>query len=68
MFYGLLIAGGLFAYYVWKNNSKKSKKETLTNSTSGNFADDVSVLKIKPIKTALFKLDDEIKKSVSIIS
>jgi uncharacterized membrane protein YebE (DUF533 family) len=28
MFYGLLIAGGLLAYYAWKNQSSKSESET----------------------------------------
>ena len=42
MFYGLLIAGGLFAYYAWKKNSEKNK--ALKTSTSGTFVDDVSVL------------------------
>ena len=66
MFYGLLIAGGLFAYYAWKKNSEKNK--ALNTSTSGTFVDDVSVLESKPITNTLFQLDDEIKKSVSIIS
>jgi uncharacterized protein YjiK len=66
MFYGLLIAGGLFAYYAWKKNSEKNK--ALNTSTSGTFVDDVSVLESKPITNSLFQLDDEIKKSVSIIS
>lgn len=66
MFYGLLIAGGLFAYYAWKKNSEKNK--ALKTSTSGTFVDDVSVLESKPITNTLFQLDDEIKKSVSIIS
>jgi hypothetical protein len=45
MFYGLLIAGGLLAYYAWKNQSSKSESDTnLASSTSGTFVDDVPVL------------------------
>lgn len=69
MFYGLLIAGGLFAYYTWKKNSEKSKNEALNTSTSGTFVDDVSVLESKPIITQLSSsyIDDEIKKPISKI-
>ena len=66
MFYGLLAVGGLLAYYAWKKNSEKNK--ALKTSTSGTFVDDVSVLESKPITNSLYQLDDEIKKSVSIIS
>jgi hypothetical protein len=65
MFYGLLIAGGLFAYYAWKKNSEKNK--ALNTSTSGTFVDDVSVLEGKPITTDLRNLDSEFKQSVSKI-
>ena len=47
MIYGLLIAGGLLAYYAWKNQSSKSDTTTnsgLNSSTSGTFVDDVPVL------------------------
>jgi hypothetical protein len=69
MFYGLLIAGGLFAYYAWKKNSAIANKQTLTTSTSGTFVDDVSVLESKPIITQLSSsyIDDEIKKPISKI-
>lgn len=65
MLYGLLIAGGLLAYFTWKKNiagaSNNSKK--VLNSTSGTFIDDVPVSKeiadkllqntggIKPVKS-----------------
>lgn len=43
--YGLLIAGGLLAYYAWKNektNAEKAKEEA-TSLGSGTFVDDVPV-------------------------
>jgi len=44
MLYGLLIAGGLFAYFDWKkNNSGSNSSETESTSTSGTFVDDVPV-------------------------
>jgi len=45
MLYGLLIAGGLLAYFAWKKKSAESAKssETASNSTSGTFVDDVPV-------------------------
>jgi hypothetical protein len=47
MFYGLLIAGGLLAYYAWKKNKANTEKTmTSPTSTSGTFVDDVSVLEI----------------------
>lgn len=64
MFYGLLIAGGLFAYYTWKKNSEKNK--ALNTSTSGTFVDDVSVLESNPIITQSY-IQDEIKKPISKI-
>lgn len=64
MFYGLLIAGGLFAYYAWKNNKEKNK--ALNTSTSGTFVDDVSVLESNPIITQSY-IQDEIKKPISKI-
>lgn len=66
MFYGLLAVGGLLAYYAWKKNNEKNK--AINTSTSGTFVDDISVLESKPITNSLYQLDDEIKKSVSIIS
>jgi hypothetical protein len=47
MFYGLLIAGGLLAYYAWKKQSAKSDataNANLNSSTTGTFVDDVPVL------------------------
>ena len=64
MFYGLLIAGGLFAYYTWKKNNEKNK--ALNTSTSGTFVDDVSVLESNPIITQSY-IQDEIKKPISKI-
>jgi hypothetical protein len=64
MFYGLLIAGGLFAYYTWKKNSEKNK--AINTSTSGTFVDDVSVLESNPIITQSY-IQDEIKKPISKI-
>lgn len=66
MFYGLLAVGGLLAYYAWKKNSEKNK--ALNNSTSRTFVDDVSVLESKPITTTATELDEDLKKSFSIIS
>jgi hypothetical protein len=45
MLYGLLIAGGLLAYFAWKKKSADLAKssETASNSTSGTFVDDVPV-------------------------
>jgi hypothetical protein len=46
MIYGLLIAGGLLAYYTWRKNSETSSVTSdgaLTSSTSGTFVDDVPV-------------------------
>ena len=65
MLYGLLIAGGLLAYFAWKKNNSGSgnSSETASNSTSGTFVDDVPVsqevanellegnVKIKPLKS-----------------
>lgn len=47
MLYGLLIAGGLLAYYAWKKQSATANataNSTLNSTTSGTFVDDVSVL------------------------
>ena len=43
--YGLLIAGGLLAYFAWKKNNAGSgnSSETASTSTSGTFVDDVPV-------------------------
>jgi hypothetical protein len=45
MLYGLLIAGGLLAYFAWKKNNAGSTdtSETESTSTSGTFVDDVPV-------------------------
>jgi hypothetical protein len=45
MLYGLLIAGGLLAYFVWKKNSEDSENQSQTapNSNSGTFVDDAPV-------------------------
>ena len=45
MLYGLLIAGGLLAYFAWKKNNSGSvnSSETPSTSTSGTFVDDVPV-------------------------
>ena len=45
MLYGLLIAGGLLAYFAWKKNNSGSgnSSETASTSTSGTFVDDVPV-------------------------
>jgi hypothetical protein len=59
MFYGLLVAGGLLAYFAWKKNKANAEKEmTSPTSTSGTFVDDVSVLEtgtggIKPPRPIL---------------
>jgi hypothetical protein len=56
MFYGLLIAGGVLAYYAWMKNSltasKNAKKgrTSLMSATSGVFVDDV------PVDPSLFGL------------
>lgn len=59
--YGLLIAGGLLAYYAWKNekaNADKTKEEA-TSLSDGKFVDDVpvspDVLGIKNAKNSLIK-------------
>jgi hypothetical protein len=63
MLYGLLIAGGLLAYFAWKKKSAGSSDSSQTASTSGTFVDDVPVSQevadellqgtggIKPVKT-----------------
>lgn len=45
MLYGLLIAGGLLAYFAWKKNNTglTDDSETESTSTSGTFVDDVPV-------------------------
>lgn len=45
MLYGLLIAGGLLAYFAWKKKSADSanQSQTASNSTSGTFVDDVPI-------------------------
>jgi hypothetical protein len=67
MIYGLLIAGGLLAYYAWKKNSATTNS-TLNSSTSGTFVDDVPVSKEiadsldntgdKPVKTIKEKISN----------
>ena len=63
MLYGLLIAGGLLAYFAYKKKSAGSadSSETASTSTSGTFVDDVPVPQevanelitggIKPVRT-----------------
>jgi hypothetical protein len=64
MLYGLLIAGGLLAYFAWKkNNAGSSDSLTESTSTSRTFVDDVPVSQgvadellqgtavVKPIRT-----------------
>jgi len=68
MFYGLLIAGGLLAYYAWKKQSAKSDataNANLNSSTTGTFADDVPVLLDASSATLLD--EEETKKSISQI-
>jgi hypothetical protein len=67
MFYGLLVAGGLFAYYAFKKNSISTKKNTLTTSTSGTFVDDVSVLQSIGNSKLVNQLVGDVKNSVSQI-
>ena len=66
MLYGLLIAGGLLAYFAWKKKSATTNS-TLSSSTSGAFVDDVPVSQaiadsldntggIKPIKSIKDKI------------
>jgi hypothetical protein len=44
MLYGLLIAGGLLAYFAWKkNNTSSAGSQSQSTSTSGTFVDDVPV-------------------------
>lgn len=56
MFYGLLIAGGVLAYYAWMKNSLTASKNaqkgrtSLMSATSGVFVDDV------PVDPSLFGL------------
>jgi hypothetical protein len=67
MIYGLLIAGGLLAYYAFKNKSATTNS-TLNSSTSGTFVDDVPVSKEiadsldntgdKPVKTIKEKISN----------
>ena len=70
MIYGLLIAGGLLAYYAWKKKSATLDANANTNlnsSTTGTFVDDVPVSQaiadtldntggIKPVKTIKDKI------------
>lgn len=72
MFYGLLVAGGLLAYYAWKKNKANAEQNTKNaTSTSGTFVDDVSVLSetggVKGIKPEKQTLLDDVKNSVSKI-
>ena len=66
MIYGLLIAGGLLAYFAWKKKSATTNS-SLNSSTSGTFVDDVPVSQaiadsldntggIKPVKTIKDKI------------
>ena len=45
MLYGLLIAGGLLAYFAWKKNSASSSNgsQAESTSTSGGFVNDIPV-------------------------
>jgi uncharacterized membrane protein YebE (DUF533 family) len=63
MIYGLLIAGGLLAYYAWKKNSTTSNSTAnsgLNSSNSGTFVDDVPVLgstgTVEEVKSTLSKI------------
>jgi hypothetical protein len=78
MFYGLLIAGGLLAYYAWKKQSAKSDataNANLNSSTTGTFVDDVPVSQaiadsldntggIKPVKTIKDKISQIVDRNV----
>lgn len=68
--YGLLIAGGLLAYYAWKNektNAEKAKEEVKSLS-SGTFVDDVPVSPdVLGIKNAKNSLIQEVKNKTSLI-
>jgi hypothetical protein len=67
MFYGLLIAGGLLAYYAWKKQSAKSDataNANLNSSTTGTFVDDVPV-RLDASSATL--LEEDTKKSISQI-
>ena len=67
MFYGLLIAGGLLAYYAFKKNSTTSNSTAnsgLNSSNSGTFVDDVPVLDGTGGVKGTF---DEVKNSLSKI-
>jgi hypothetical protein len=66
MIYGLLIAGGLLAYFAWKKKSATTNS-TSSSSTSGTFVDDVPVSQaiadsldntggIKPVKSIKDKI------------
>lgn len=66
MIFGLLIAGGLLAYFALKKKSATTNN-TLSSSTSGTFVDDVPVSQaiadsldntggIKPVKTIKDKI------------
>ena len=68
MFYGLLIAGGLLAYYAWKKQSAKSDataNANLNSSTTGTFVDDVPV-RLDTSSATLLEEEDT-KKSISQI-
>ena len=68
MIYGLLIAGGLLAYYAWKKQSAKSDATANTNlnsSTTGTFTDDVPVL--LDASSATLLEEEDTKKSTSQI-
>lgn len=68
MLYGLLVAGGLLAYYAWKKNKANAEKTmTSPTSTSGTFVDDVSVLSETGGAKPVTKLIDDVKNSVSQI-
>ena len=79
MIYGLLIAGGLLAYYAWKKKSVTSDataNSTLNSSTSGTFVDDVPVSEavansldntggVKPVKTIKDKISQIVEPFIS---
>ena len=67
MFFGLLIAGGLLAYYAWKKQSATTSSTSNSTST-GTFVDDIPVtpnqLGIMPKEVSAL---DTVKNTVSKI-
>jgi len=71
MIYGLLIAGGLLAYYAFKKEkaTDEKAKEEATPSGSGTFVDDVPVSpKVLGIKNPNISLIKDLKNKVSQIT